>query len=255
MRDIDQLLASYPRKRPELSEQLARIYVQHYKENRGGESFISNLVSKWEHRYHRWIAKDSHDGMHLLEIGAGNLNHVPFEPESLNYDVIEPFHELYQDNPDTKKIRQFFDDISEIAPQIKDQTTIAPIYDRIISCAVLEHILDLPTLVAYSGVLLKDQGDFCAVIPNEGHFGWSFAYKMTTGIAFRLKTGHSYEEMMRHEHINLADEITAICSYFFTENSFKRDPLPIHPLGMYVLCKCAKPDREKCFDWLKKRLN
>ncbi len=56
----------------------------------------------------------------------------------------------------------------------------SPFYDRIISCAVLEHIANLPEVVAYACLLLKDDGVFSAAIPSQDRFLWTMAYKLST---------------------------------------------------------------------------
>ena len=41
----------------------------------------------------------------ILELGAGNLNHLKYERDFHIYDIVEPFRELYKDSPELKKIR------------------------------------------------------------------------------------------------------------------------------------------------------
>ena len=79
-----------------------------------------------------------------LEIGAGTLNQLPYEvvgPDSI-YDVIEPMDYLYKDSPYLGSVTNIYNDIEEI-PNTKS-------YDRIISIATLEHIIDLPLVIKES---------------------------------------------------------------------------------------------------------
>jgi hypothetical protein len=81
-----------------------------------------------------------------LEIGAGTLNQLKYEKKAI-YDIVEPFEILYENSPELNRINKIYRDISEI----NDEK-----YDRIISCACFEHILNLPEVVAKSCILLNN---------------------------------------------------------------------------------------------------
>ena len=95
---------------------------------------------------HRKVAEDvtGSSPKATLEIGAGNLNQLPYEPHSQPYDIIEPFRELYESSPHRGRLRNIYEDISEIPSEQR--------YDRITSVAVLEHICNLPELVTLRAV-------------------------------------------------------------------------------------------------------
>lgn len=60
--NINELLASYPRKHPDLPEAYQKIYVQHYKENREGRTKISAFARKFESWIHIKVAKSASGG-------------------------------------------------------------------------------------------------------------------------------------------------------------------------------------------------
>jgi 2-polyprenyl-3-methyl-5-hydroxy-6-metoxy-1,4-benzoquinol methylase len=95
-----------------------------------------------------------------LEIGAGTLNQLRYEPESQAYDIVEPFKELYQDSAMLGRVRHIYSDISEIP---EGQT-----YDRVTSIATFEHICDLPQVIARVGIMLTPRGELRVSIPSEG---------------------------------------------------------------------------------------
>ena len=66
-----------------------------------------------------------------LEIGAGSLNHLKYENFTKKhiYDVIEPKKFLYKNNKNKLLVNKFYKSLSD---------TRKNIYNRIISCAVLE---------------------------------------------------------------------------------------------------------------------
>ena len=85
-----------------------------------------------------------------LEIGAGTLNHLPYELGGNNqYDIVEPFQELYLQSKYLNYINKIYNDISEIRNRR---------YERIISIAAFEHVLDLPGLNTQITQLLTDDG-------------------------------------------------------------------------------------------------
>ena len=142
-----------------------------------------------------------------LEIGAGTLNHVPLEPRSQPYDIVEPFQRLFERSPHLSRVRNRFDDIAQVPWDLR--------FDRIISIAAFEHICNLPEVVARCGLLLHPRGCIRVAVPSEGTCLWRLAWGLTTGLEFRLRYRLAYGVLMRHEHVNTALEIRAIIKYFF----------------------------------------
>ena len=157
--NIDNLIRSYPRSRPCLSEGQLVIYEQEYKINRTGQTYFSNLSQKLESWMHQRVGNSSRKNASTLEIGAGTLNQLDHERETNSYDAIEPMTSLYQESGNKGRIRNFYRDIEEVGEIRK--------YDRIISIAVLEHITDLPKVIARSGLLLEEGGVSAHGIPSD----------------------------------------------------------------------------------------
>jgi hypothetical protein len=195
---------------------------------------------------HKKVAADVKSGLQksTLEIGAGTLNQLPYEPQSNPYDIVEPFRDLYKSSPNLDRVGNIYDDILEIPHTAR--------YERIISVAVLEHICNLPEVVAQSGLLLVDGGQFRAGIPSEGTMLWRLAWKATTALEFRLRYNLDYEVLMRHEHVNSAREIEDILRYFFSEVEESVFGLA-KSVSFYQFYACAKPRRGECLDYLKNK--
>jgi len=116
---------------------------------------------------------------------------------------------------------------------------------------VLEHILDLPTLVAYSSLLLDSKGVFSASIPSQGRFLWTLGYKLSTGLEFWMKYKLDYDVIMRHEHVNTQHEIIEVCDYFF--NDVKKSLFGISDeLSFYTHLSCRKPNKQRVLEFLHK---
>jgi trans-aconitate methyltransferase len=229
----------------ELPEEYQIIYEKHYLENRNGKtmmSFLSQLMEKW---LHKSVSKSSDKNKKTLEIGAGALNQLKWE-KGVVYDIIEPFQSLYENYPELNRINKIYNDISDINDSEK--------YDRIISCACFEHILNLPEVIAKTCFLLNNvEGVLCVSIPNEGRFLWKIAYKYTTGLEFKYRYNLNYEIIMKHEHINTADEIENLLRYFYKKISVKLFGIN-KTFAFYRCYECNEPDIEKAKEYLGKLL-
>jgi SAM-dependent methyltransferase len=192
---------------------------------------------------HRQIARQSAET--ILEVGAGNLNHVPYHPNARVYDVVEPFRELWADSPYRGSVRTIFQDIADVPEQAA--------YHLVLSVAVLEHLTDLPDILARSALLLRDGGRLCAAFPSEGGLLWGLAWRSTTGVQYRLKRGLDYGAIMRHEHVNSSPEILRILHYFFGAIELTRFPLPGRHLSFYTVASATLPRLERCRRWRSSR--
>lgn len=234
---IEALLASYPRMRRPLSASQQSHYEEHYRQNRSGSKGLFRATAALESWMHRAVAR-SPEAADVLELGAGNLNHVRYEEHASSYDAVEPMRVLWEDSPYRSSIRTMYQDLAEIEP--------GKSYDRIISIAVLEHLTALPMMVAQSGLLLRPGGRFQAGIPSEGGFLWGAAWRATTGIAYRIRRGEDYGTLMRHEHISTAREIQAVLEYFFELVTLRRFPLPGFHMSLYTYLEAALPRIDRC---------
>src|SRR4051812_44678822 len=203
------ILSRFPKERPELPEAYRRIYAEHYKRNREGGSAASSMSQKMESWMHRMVAADvagTPTPPGTLEIGAGSLNHLRYEPRSDCYDVVEPLTDLVTTSAYRSRISRAYPTLAEI----RDRQ-----YARIISIAAFEHYCDLPDIVAECRRLLAPGGQLRVAVPSEGTLLWTLGWKLTTGLEFRLKYGLDYAVLMRHEHVNTAAEIEAVLRAFF----------------------------------------
>lgn len=184
-------------------------------------------------------------GTPTLELGAGTLNHLRFERALGAYDVVEPFAALWRDSPEAGKVRRFYAAQDEIPRQ--------PAYARIVSVAVLEHMIDLPRELALSGLLLQPDGVFQAGIPSEGGFLWWLGWRATTGITYGLRNRLDYGVVMRHEHVNRAREIEALVCHVFRDVRRVRFPTPFLQGSLYTYLEARVPDLERCRAILERR--
>lgn len=243
----DDLLARFPKVRPPLPPAYESIYADYYQSNRSGKgaASLSRMTESW---LHRKVARDvgasdraDAGPIETLEIGAGNLNHLAFEPVTGPYDAVEPMTALYEGSGDLARVRRFYADTSDIPPSQQ--------YDRIISIATFEHVCDLPAVVARAGLLLRPGGSVRVGIPSDGSALWEVGWRLTTGLEFRLRRGLNYGVIMRHEHVNKAAEIIAVLRCFF--GNVTRSCFGIgSQLSLYQYLECRDSDRQRCEQYL-----
>jgi SAM-dependent methyltransferase len=241
--DLAALLARFPKTRPPLSPKMEAIYTQQYLENRSGGSTAASLAQRLESWMHHQVAadvKDAHSSGATLELGAGTLNQLAYEPTGGAYDIVEPFEELYRDSPLLCGVRTTYADIGE-APA-------APTYGRITSVAVLEHICDLPLVLARAARRLTPGGTLRAAIPSEGGFLWTLGWMGTTGLEFRLKHGLDYGELMAHEHVNTAPEIETLVRAMFEDVHIKSFGVG-RQLSLYRFLTAKSPRMDVAAEW------
>ncbi|RAK59981.1 class I SAM-dependent methyltransferase [Phenylobacterium hankyongense] len=236
------VLASFPKTRPAMPPRLQAIYVQQYKENRAGATPAASLSQRLERWLHLQVARDAVGGAPraTLELGAGTLNQPPFEPAAAPYDIVEPFADLYRDAPERGRVRDVFADVTEVPRERR--------YDRVTSVASLEHICDLPMVLARSAQLLEAGGALRAAIPSEGGLLWRLGWTLTTGLEFRLRHGLDYGDLMRHEHVNTAREIETLVRALFAEVEIRSFGLG-RQLSLYRFIAARKPRLEVAAAW------
>lgn len=238
-----EFLSSYPRNRPPLSINHRRVYLDHYKENREGTGILTRCKIKAEGWMHRRIAARQY-GNDILEIGAGTLNHLVYEPDHLIYDAVEPFRDLWESQSQRQRLRDIYKELEDIPAGRR--------YDRVISIAVLEHLTELPRIMAAAALRLRPGGRFQAGIPSEGGFLWGAAWRLTTGVKFRLGTGLSYADIMRHEHVNDAPEIMWLARWLFARVETERFPFLGHHVSFYTVFEAHEPRVRRCEEVLER---
>ena len=235
------MFENYPKIRPPLPREIQDIYSEHYKSNRKGQTTASSLAQRMESWLHVQVAEDvvrqQDSEKATLELGAGTLNQLRYEPECRPYDIVEPFSELYNNSDFLSRVRNIYADISEIPGSCS--------YDRITSIATLEHICNLPEVIARCGLLLTKNGVFRASVPSEGTWLWTLGWKLTTGLEFKIKYGLDYGLLMKHEHVNTAKEIEEIVGYFFKEVKCKVFGLS-KSNSLYQYFECCAPRLDRC---------
>ena len=235
------MFEAFPKLRPELPPAYKAIYERAYAENRRGETRATSLAQRMERWLHHAVAKDASADKSTLELGAGTLNQLPFEPAAPRYDIIEPMTFLFEGSPHRSGVRDAFVAIEDVPTDRR--------YDRITSCAVLEHVCELPDLLAQSALLLAPGGSFRASIPAEGGFLWTTAWNFTTGLEFRLRHKLDYGVLMRHEHVNTAAEIEEAVGYFFRRTRTRSFGVG-RQFSFYRFIEAGEPDIARAQEWL-----
>jgi hypothetical protein len=240
-RDLESVLARFPKTRPALPPKLQAIYTQQYVENRAGATPAASASQALERWLHRQVAADvGRAPVPTLEIGAGTLNQLNYEPDNPAYDIVEPFEELYRASPLKGRVRDIYADLSDVPAERA--------YERITSVAALEHICDLPLVLARAAQRLTRGGVLRTAIPSEGGFLWKLGWMCTTGLEFRLRHGLDYGLMMAHEHVNDAREIETLLCALFEDVSIRSFGVG-RQLSLYRFLAARRPRPEVIEAW------
>ena len=226
---IINIINKYPKTRPKLPNPLKKIFNQYYLINR--KNFLSQLSEKWLHL----SIDDRMRKNKTLELGAGTLNHLKYEVQK-EYDIVEPKSFLFRGSKNKKLINKIYKNIN---------STPNKNYDRIISCAVLEHITDLPNYLYLSSLKLKKRGYQQHSIPCEGYPMWNIVWFLFNGIFFKLRYGYSFKYIQKHEHVNNFDEISSLIYFFYKKVRINFSyPLYHKYFAFYANIKFSNPNKK-----------
>jgi SAM-dependent methyltransferase len=214
------------------------VYEREYAINRSGSGLLYSAVSGLESWMHRTIALQEANGP-VLELGAGNLNHLKFENAVTYYDVCEPLADLLLKGPLPSSVRTVIKDYRDLA-------ILPGGYAKIVSVAVLEHLEHLPYVVAQSARLLRPGGVFQAGVPSEGGALWGLSWRFSTGLSYRWRTGLNYAYLMKYEHLNTVDEIEDVIRTFFQDVHSRRFPTRLKHLSFYSYFEARGPRLPLC---------
>ena len=219
-----------------LPSQYLKIYQQVYKDYASSKGPLRTLTHFIESWYHKKVGQVLvKDNQRILEIGCGSLNHVKYENNFSSYDVVEPQYYLLENSSpiDQAFIQNKFQDLHSLPTTNK--------YDKIISIACLEHVLNLEEHLYKVKFHLSPDGKFVAAIPAEGEFMWWLCWRISTGVAFWLKYRLDYGVIMRYEHINSAEKISCLLRSSFQNVEQLSFPFRLKHFRIYLFFKCSNP--------------
>ncbi len=79
---------------------------------------------------------------------------------------------------------------------------------------------------------------------------WTLGWSLTTGLEFRLRHGLDYGVLMRHEHVNRAEEIEDLMRALFRNVASKTFGVGKH-LSLYQYLEARDPDLDEAHRWLR----
>jgi hypothetical protein len=238
--DIQNIIEKFPKIRKPLSKKVKKIFNKEYLKNR--KNILSQISERWMHLSIK--GRNSKKKFATLEIGAGNLNHLKYEGSTnlLNYSIIEPKKFLLKGNKYLKVVK-IYEDLN----QVKKKSI-----HRIISCAVLEHLTNLPDYLVFSSKCLKNNGYQSHSIPCEGYPLWHLMWNIVSAIPFKIRTGLNFKEIQKHEHVNNYNEIITLIRYFYKKCEVKFSyPSFFTPfLSLYANITFSKPNHRSIKKYL-----
>lgn len=237
---IELILKKYPKQRIDLNDKIKKIYKIYYLYSRSDKGIVKKTFKKFTSWMHYNVASGGY-AKRILELGSGNLNHVEYEKYD-KYDAVEPSLFLYNASKKKHLIRKHYNDITEIGEEK---------YDKIVSIATLEHLVNLSYDIAKLTSLLDKKGSFQHGIPTEGSILWYLSSRYISGLNFYLRHKLNFDNLLKYEHVNTAYEIEEVIKYFFQETKIKRFPFNIRQLSIFTYIEAKKPNTELAINFLK----
>jgi len=188
------------------------------------------IIDRFNHGYP--VQNSNHDSfVSTLEIGAGNGEHIKYEP--LSHEQRASYVAVDIRKNMLRLLKARFPYITTIHADCQEKLPCKDdIFDRVIAIHVLEHLPGLPSAVdEIYRVINKQRGVFHVVIPCEGSLAYSLARKISAERFFKKRYHNmSYDWLIRREHINLPERIIEEISRLFivTNKSFFPIPLPFY---------------------------
>jgi hypothetical protein len=88
-------------------------------------------------------------------------------------------------------------------------------------------------------------------ILDEGRFLWTLGWKVTTGREFDKRYKLDYGVIIRHEHVNTADEIETILKYFYKKVRMRISGIN-KTFALYRHYESSMPELEKAKEYISK---
>ena len=219
----------WPKTLPALTADQQRIsddFMQRWHEELAGRGRYG-LIEKFNHEFP--VRHTTPGFKTTLEIGAGLGEH-------LRYETLTPEQEAnyyandFRENM-AAEIRRAHPRVQTVVGDCQQPFAFPDGYfDRVIAVHVLEHLPNLPSAVREAYRLLnRRSGQLLVVIPCEGSPAYTLARKLSAERVYRRLYGGDYSWFYRREHINLADEVIAELTPYFTIESRSFFPLPFLP--------------------------
>ena len=240
---INDLIKTYPRKRKKLNAEYNKIYKKFYNNHLNKKNIISFIIKNAEKLFHKLTYEAKPKNINILELGAGNLDHVKYE-NFFRYDVVEPEKRYYIKNKKAlKKVNKIYRSIFSI-PNNKS-------YDKIIAIATLDVIDNLPKFLSKIGVLMNKNSILCVGNSTIGSLSFYLTWRFTSGLYFFFKYRKNLRVLKDHESVNKFNEIVSLLKYFYKSVEIKMIPNLFYLYKPTCFIKVKEPDLKKCKRYLK----
>lgn len=176
-------------------------------------------------------------GKRVLEIGPGDIRHLPYWPAKPKEYVITDIQQTML-NRSTTILNEH--NIPSKAVLLQRDSTRLPFsdeeFDAVVSFYAFEHIIPLDTYLVEIKRVLRRQGILIGAIPAEGGLAWGVGRLLTSRRWLKAHTGIDPDKLICWEHPNFADHILQALDRHFIKktNRFWPFRLPFIDLNLVV---------------------
>ena len=236
------------------SKQTLQSIVDGYYENFYKRVHGSGGVGKLESWMHKALESDAQPSKRLLEVGAGNFEHLPFIASQVDtYVAVDP---RVPDQEDLDRWRVKVIDVTEVATATSGRffvkSTVEEFgshdvgrFDRIVATCVLLHLDDPASTMTTLLDLMEESGaQMRLLLPTEP--SWlvnSWRTLMTRRRSKKLGFEH-FDLVNAIDHQNYSQRITTLSRYVFANENWRRDSKPFaSPFDILTPFSIIKVDR------------
>jgi len=170
-------------------------------------------------------------GKKVLEIGPGDIRHLPYWPEPPQEYVIADIQQTMLDR--SAEILQKRN-IPHRMVLLNREESALPFaneeFDAVVSFYSFEHIYPLAPFIAEINRVLNNKGFLIGAMPAEGGLAWGGGRLLTSRCWLKKNTGIDPDKLICWEHPNFADHILQTLDRYFT-----RKALHFWPFGLPLI--------------------
>lgn len=243
-----------PSQNPANSEKSPQSIVDGYYENFYKRVHGSGGVGRLESWMHKALERDARPSSRMLEIGAGNFEHLPFISGHVEtYVGVDP-RVPSQEDLDRWQVEVI--DVTEVAHVTSGRFFVKATveefgshdvgrFDRIVATCVLLHLDDPASTMKTLLELMEESGaQMRLLLPTEP--SWlvnSWRMLMTRRRAKKLGFEH-FDLVNAIDHQNYSQRITTLSKYVFADENWQRDSKPFaSPFDILTPFSVIKVDR------------
>lgn len=192
---------------------------------------IQSRVMRASHRLAEKAFNSQTHFNHVLEIGAGTGEHLPFVRHTYNDYTLTDIDPKTLDVAREKLAKRYCDKV-RFETQTGDKLSYPDhSFDRVVASHILEHIYQPHLALKEWYRVLKKDGVLTILIPTDPGIAWRLGRHFGPR-KNAISQGIAYDYVMAREHVNSCNNLIAILRHYFPEAQEAWWPFPIPSIDL-----------------------